>query len=315
MVIDVNPEFGYEMACSMPYAYWLHNRNELEKVITCKGMKPFYYFCDNVEERYTDRSVNNGANGVQNLPNNWIHHNAEAVFGVDYSELNEQQRIEVNGWLDYRKWTPPPIKEYYKDDKFKLSDKSIVISNKISMDHGKPPLAFFDIKTLYEIFNYLSEKNYTIIYKRPKMNEFTIDENELKTIGNKFTISADVEGVGFIDDHQLTGYYDNIFLLDDIISKYPNETYNTLQIKVFSNVDNFISIAGGNSIFCSYFGGKQVTYVTTSKELRPGYYEGESYVKKLGGVDIYPVIDSEKDILKRGYHDYPKLIQKIKEVF
>ena len=52
MIIDVKPEFGYEIACSIPYAYWLHKRGELEKVITCKGMKTFYYFCDNVEERY-----------------------------------------------------------------------------------------------------------------------------------------------------------------------------------------------------------------------------------------------------------------------
>ena len=33
MIIDVKPEFGYEIACSIPYAYWLHKRGELEKVI------------------------------------------------------------------------------------------------------------------------------------------------------------------------------------------------------------------------------------------------------------------------------------------
>ena len=48
MVIDVNPEFGYEIGCSIPYAYWLHKNNQLEKVITSKGMKTFYYFCDDV---------------------------------------------------------------------------------------------------------------------------------------------------------------------------------------------------------------------------------------------------------------------------
>ena len=45
-VIDLNPEFGYEIACGIPYAYWLHQRGELDKVVTSKGMKPFYYFCD-----------------------------------------------------------------------------------------------------------------------------------------------------------------------------------------------------------------------------------------------------------------------------
>ena len=42
MIIDINPEFGYEMAISIPYAYWLHKNNQLDGVVTCKDMKPFY---------------------------------------------------------------------------------------------------------------------------------------------------------------------------------------------------------------------------------------------------------------------------------
>ncbi len=47
--IKVNSEFASELVCVIPYAYWLHKRGELEKVITSKGMKPFYYFCDDVK--------------------------------------------------------------------------------------------------------------------------------------------------------------------------------------------------------------------------------------------------------------------------
>ena len=314
MVIDIHPEFGYEMACSMPYAYWLHKKRESVKVITCKGMKPFYYFCDEVEEKYNHRSVNNSINGVQNLPNSWIHHNADAVFGKDYRLLSEEQKIEVNGVLDYTEWTPPPLKEYYRDEGFKQGDKTIVVSNKITMDHGQKPHGFFDIKLLYDMFNYLTENGYTIIYKRPKMSEFPLDENEIKTVNGRYTISADVEGLGVIDDYQLIKHYNNIILLDDIVDNSECD-YNEAQLKTFSNVDNFISIAGGNSIFCSYFGGNQVTYVTTSKELRPGYYEGDSYVKKLGGANIHAVIDPESAIIRRGYNDYFPLMKKIMEVF
>ena len=46
MIIDLRPEFGLELTLGIPYAYWLHQRGELEKVITCKEMKPFYFFCD-----------------------------------------------------------------------------------------------------------------------------------------------------------------------------------------------------------------------------------------------------------------------------
>ena len=46
MIIDVRPEFGYELTCAVPYAYYLHTKGKLEKCIIPKGMKPFYYFCD-----------------------------------------------------------------------------------------------------------------------------------------------------------------------------------------------------------------------------------------------------------------------------
>jgi hypothetical protein len=183
------------------------------------------------------------------------------------------------------------------------------------MDHGQFPHAYFNIEILYEMFNYLTEQGYTIIYKRPSMKEFTIDENEMQTVYNKLDISANVDGLGLINDYKLTEYYDDVILLDDIIKKYPNLNYNEIQLKVFANVDNFISIAGGNSIFCSYFGGTQVTYVTTSNELRPGYYDGDSYTKKLGNAKIFPLIDPEKEIIERGFNDYKPLIHKIKEVF
>ena len=67
-------------------------------------MKPFYYFCKNVEERYEQRSLDNFTNGVQNLPNRWLHHNAEGVFGKEYGELTEKQKKEVTGVLDYSQW-------------------------------------------------------------------------------------------------------------------------------------------------------------------------------------------------------------------
>ena len=114
--IKTNCEFASELICVIPYAYWLHQNNQLEKVITSKGMKPFYYFCDSVEEKYEHRSIDNLNNGVQNLPNTWIHHNAVAHFGKDYSELTEEEKTKANGWLDYSQWECPPYRqEYYEE--------------------------------------------------------------------------------------------------------------------------------------------------------------------------------------------------------
>ena len=73
MIINTNPEFGIELTLVVPYAFWLHKQGKLEKVITSKGMKPFYFFCDNVEERYEYRTVDNKAAGMESIPNEWIY--------------------------------------------------------------------------------------------------------------------------------------------------------------------------------------------------------------------------------------------------
>ena len=84
---------------------------------------------------------------------------------------------------------------------------------------------------------------------------------------------------------------------------------------MFANADGFISIAGGNSIFCSCFGNKNITYVTTSGELRENYFQKNGYYCKLSGCDVIPIRDPESDIIERGYNDYENLIKKIKEMY
>jgi|TARA_Y100000310_G_scaffold344374_1_gene456835 hypothetical protein len=312
--ITVNPEFGCELALAIPYAYWLHQHDKLERVVTSIGMKPFYYFCDDIEEKFSFRTVDNAAGGLNQLPNNWIHHNS-SLLGKEYGNLNDKEKRYVHGNLDYSQWSPPPYREYYSNNEYIFEKPAIVVSNKISMDHGKEPHSYFNIKTLYEIFNYLNDKGYNVIYKRPK-NEFPIDQNEAKTLQFGYDINANVSEIGLIDDFNLVSRYDNVFLIDDFYKDKNNISgMNETQLKIFSNAKGFISIAGGNGIFCSYFGKTNVTYVTTSGELRDGYFDKNSYYRKLSGCDIVAIIDHEDEIINRGYNDYERLIQAVKENF
>ena len=278
-------------------------------------MKPFYYFCDNVEEKYENRSIDNNTNGVQNLPNNWIHHNAKAVLGKNMSELPHEEQIKGNGVLDYREWTPPPYREYYANDEFKYDKPFVVVSNRYNFEHGKPPKGFFNIECLYEIFNYFIEKGYYVVYKRPNNTEFTLDMNEVMALQNNIRdIKANVNGIGNITDFDLCNHYDGVFLLDDIVRE-GGLSYNETQLKLFSNSSGFISMGGGSGIFCSYFGVPNITYVTTSGETRENYFNENCYYRKLSGADIYAVIDLEEDIIKRNSPDYSKLFKHMTEIF
>jgi hypothetical protein len=310
--IKINSEFASELVCVIPYTYWLHERGELEKVITSKGMKPFYYFCDDVEERFEVRTFDVNTNGLQDVPNNWIHHNSYAVVGRDHSELSEEEQSEVNGVLDYSQWTPPPYVDYYKTDEFNHLKPYIIVNSNYNVEYGNDitqSMRYFDIKTLYETFNHLIDKGYTVIYKRPNNTEFTLDQNEMVTLGGKFMLTADVEGVGVISDYDLCNYYDKVINLNLLKEDY-TYTYNELQMKLFSGADGFISTNGGGGFLCSYFGKPIIFYVPHGKELRSGYLtKSNSYVKKLSNANIHVVLDEGST------NDYSKLIKKIKEIF
>ena len=310
--IKVNCEFAAELVCVIPYTYWLHKRGELEKVITSKGMKPFYYFCDNVEERFEIRTFDVNTNGLKDVPNDWLHHNSYAVVGRDHSELSIEEQSEVNGVLDYSQWTPPPYVDYYQTDEFNHLKPYVVINSNYNVEYGNDitkSMRYIDIKTLYEIFNYLTDKGYHVIYKRPDNTEFTLDQNEMITLSGKFTLTANVQGTGVISDYDLCEYYDKVINLN-LLKKDYTYRYNELQMKLFSGADGFITTNGGGGFLCSYFRKPIIFHVPHGKELRPGYLtKSNSYVKKLSNADIHVVLD------EGNVNDYSKLIEKMKEIF
>ena len=326
-LIKNSAEFGIELVLAVPYAYWLHKNKKLKGVITSKGMKPFYYFCDNIEEKFTERTIDNKAAGLFELPNSWTHHNALAVTGKDYSELTFEEQSKVNGVLDYSKWKLPPYKKYYKNDEFNFG-KTIMILNKFNIEHGHKPYGYFDFECLVEMFTYLTEKGYTVIYKRPTNKEtgVTIDTNEIGSVYNNLDLIANVEGVGVINDHQLTKYFPNVILFDDIIKDNPQYSYNEVQLKVMANVDGFISQCGGNTILACCWSKPVICYVTQGREFRPNYFNENSYWTKLSNSKVIPVFDFITDINDKnksfghelnetGKNDYTELLNQIKREF
>ena len=313
MILRANPEFASELVCIIPYAHWLHKEGKLEKVITSTGMKSFYYFCDDVEEQYKFRTLDNLNSGLEKVPNNWVHHNAEAVTGKDYSELTEEEQNNMNGVLDYRKWSPPPYKDYYQTDEFNHLKPYIVVNNNYNIEYGKPiseSLRFFDIKTLYDIFNYLTYSGYIVIYKRPNNTEFAPDHNEIETLNRNISLTAKVEGQGIITDYELCEYYNDVINMNKMKEEYSQCTYNDFQLKLFSSADGFVTTNGGGGILCSYFKKPVVMYVPHGKELRKNYITNRnSYLNKLSGDNIHSVLDPG-DV-----NDYFKVIKKVTEVF
>ena len=306
--IKTNCEFASELICVIPYAYWLHQNNQLEKVITSKGMKPFYYFCDNVEEVFEYRTFDINSNGLNDVPNNWVHHNAEAVFGKSYGEMSDEEQTLANGVLDYSKWTPPSYKNYYNDNTFNNLKPYVVINNNYNIEFGnsiEDSRRYFDLQTLSEMFHYFQESGYNVIYKRPDNTEFAPDQNEIATLQGGYQFS-EMTYYGTMSDYGLCDYYDNVFNLNQM--EYDN--YNEFQLRCFSNAEGFITTNGGGGILTCYFDKKVLFYVPHGKELRDGYLTKEnSYVNKLSDAKVHVVLD------KGDKNDYTKILNKMKDIF
>jgi|MDSZ01.1.fsa_nt_gb hypothetical protein len=315
-IVKTNPEFASEIVLSLPYVYWLHKNNLLEKVVVCKGMKPFYYFTDKVEEGFEFRSLDN-KQALQDIPNKWIHHNAEAVMGKDYSELTKEQQDNVNGVLDYSQWESPPYYEHYKNDLFDDLKPFVVVNNIFNIEPGKfgfRPYRYFDIKNLYDIFDYFSENGYNVIYKRPNNTEFALDQNEVQTLNTDMRLEANVDGVGIVNDYELCKYFDNVINMNDLYEKYDFD-YSTLNLMLFSETEGFVSINGGGSQFCAAFNKPTIIYTLKAQELRPGYLENDdAYIKKLSNAPIYPFFD-DFEKWKDNTRNYEGLINHIKGIF
>ena len=59
--------------------------------------------------------------------------------------------------------------------------------------------------------------------------------------------------VGKITDHQLTSYYDDVILFDDIVNENTDLTYNEVQLQVFANAEKFVAMSGGTTLLLNLF--------------------------------------------------------------
>jgi hypothetical protein len=312
--IDIHCEFGVELVLATPYAYWLHTQNKLGNVYVAKDMKPFYYFSDKVIEKYSHRTIDNSAAGLDSFPNNWLHHNAMSIFGKDYSELTEQEQNESNGFLDYTQWTPPPFSEIYKNDRFVFDKEIVVINNSFNIEAGSLPTRYFSIECLYQMFNSLIEKGYKIIYRRPKNNDLPTEDQNEKNSYKLGDIEANVEGIGKINDYDLVKYFEDVILFDDLLKQNSDLSYNTLQCMLYANCNKFISYVGGAGILCSLFGGTNIMWLSRGKETRKNYFSKNGYYNKLSDCKIITVLDKQQTFPHK-IENYYNLLKTIKTTF
>jgi hypothetical protein len=255
IVNSYNSEFGYELIATLPYAYWLHLRGELDKTISAKDTRCLYYFSRNHFENPERRS--------------WYHGDTTAVAKMIEAEI-------PNAWihvpkLNTDKFMPPPYKKSYKNNWAKFYKHTFVIYNRYNLEYPA---------TYNQAFNYFSEDFLEEVFTRLK------DDFEI--------VYCNIEGQPDLYDHcdplPMEDYElckkHGITHIRDLQEKHPGLTYNQILLYYFANCHDFLTMNGGGGILASYFGGRNIIYSRFSKELNSGDF---GYYHLFGGSKIIPV--------------------------
>jgi hypothetical protein len=231
-VIDYSGEFQTEICYVLPFAYWHHLNGTLKKTISCKDTKEFYFFSENHEEKYNFRN---------------------ARFAYDnFDTPNTTHSISKS----YSKWAAVPLKDHYKNNLFKFEKPILVIANKYNMEWDNPPLNYIDIPALDKIINSYKHK-YQIVYNRPQPNQIVEDNSDILDLGEHKWLHIN---------------HPDVIMMGDLYNKHSHEvnSFNHLQLMLYANCENFISVHGGTATLASYFGGTNIIFSRGSDDPAKG---------------------------------------------
>lgn len=267
MIFDVNGEYGYELFAAVPLVNYYHEMGE-DVIVNAPIGSSLLYPNIKVNEVYKKRHqfLKVDIDGKSYYrPNNHI-------AGCFSRPIVGDKMM----WED--KWSPPNLKDYYKNQyKIGFDKPSLVISNKIQNEWNLGPVNYLDIETLKSIFEMCSDK-FEIIYNRPGIDDIINDDTpQLK-----------------FDDRELCTEY-GILTMQDLCKEFDMD-YNQTQMIVYSNSDHFISTQGGNSALASYFGGKNIIYGVKGYEVKWNSYS--TFFPKLSNQEIHHY-DSYESLIKK----------------
>lgn len=256
-VVDAcNVEFGYELISALPYAYCLYQKGLLKGTVSGVDTDCLYYFSPDHRINPEPRSWDN-MQRASGLPNIKIHR-------------------PTHNW---NKFSPPPLKARYKNDRFVYDKPIICICNRVNVEWGKGVINYFDLPILEKLFKRLKKK-YQIIY-------FNIEGRK------EFYDGVEPVSIGDFDLARKHG-----IVIHDLHKENPEFSFNELQLMVMANSEAFITMNGGYSILASYMGGTNVIYSAECREIQPEINSFYRWYHRFGESRIIHA-DSYEKLLER----------------
>lgn len=266
--IEAFDEFGFILWYYAPVAYHQHLEGNLKSTASKIGSKPVFYFSPNHTElnKHFDPPL--------------LHHyltteHKNVCYGLESPKFTNN------------KWTPPPFKETYKNDKYVYDKPILTVNNKNTKEWGFHPHNYFNVEILEKIFKTF-ENDYQIIYIRPP------DKSD------KYKLQIDTgQGTLDIGDKEVLKRYPSVIDIETLLIQ-TDKTYNEVQFMLLANSNHHITPAGDAVVPC-YFGGDVFIYncprcISSTR----GVWKTGSWMEKLSGSKIH------------GFNNYDELLNNAK---
>jgi hypothetical protein len=149
----------------------------------------------------------------------------------------------------------PPLKQQYKNNRFKFEKETVIICNRHNIEWGKKPINYFSLDMLRKLFDLLQDK-YQIIYINIEGLPELYDNAPPISMG----------------DYDLISEYPKVINIHELHNDNKDITFNTLQLMLFANCQKYITMNGGHAVLTSYFGGENIIYSRFGKAQTKGKY-------------------------------------------
>ena len=237
-------EFGYELVCIVPYAYWHHQRGLLLATVGVEGSAASFFFSPSHIE-------------VRNMVR---HQDNHAVYGIEAGVDGLNKRNHVVPFQLHR-WAMPPFAMHYRQHPLATTlrrrwPRLVIVHNKRSDWPTKPGhRSEFSEHQLAQLLGTLGRHRMQVLYICP---------------------SGDGPGRGFTHDHRdgkaevrrlscLQANYRKVLashsavLLQDVLDEF-GIGWNEGQYAAHASARCFVSCQGGTAIISSLFGGINLIY-------------------------------------------------------
>lgn len=245
-IIYFDGEFAPDLQFVLPFAYWHYKNGTLKATRGAKFTSELYFFSPDHREVFETRT-NEG---------NYNYEAPRVLYSHNYN---------------MKKWLPVPLKEVYKNNIYVFEKPILVVANRFNKEWDRPPISYFSIEMLDHIFNLLKE-DYTIIYNRPGVGQIAMDNSEIYELN---------------EWDWMRQTHPEVILMEDLYreNKGVANNFNHLQLMVYANAENFVSIHGGTSVLASYFGGTNIILSKEGPEHSFGCFH--KLYPKFSGARIY----------------------------